>query len=96
MGADEIAKRRRQRMIGIAITAAYDAICSTLTEPQHRKRRTSKADIDHFEVGSGVPATAEQTPYLSDREGSQLFAGPVTSRTKASASFASRLVVGCC
>jgi hypothetical protein len=31
--ADEIAKRRRQRMIHIAITAAaYDAICSTLPE----------------------------------------------------------------
>jgi hypothetical protein len=31
--ADEVAKRRRQRMICIAITAAaYDAIASTLTD----------------------------------------------------------------
>ena len=32
MEADEIAKRRCQHMISIAITTAYHAICSTLSE----------------------------------------------------------------
>jgi hypothetical protein len=34
--ADEVEKRRRQRMIRIAITAAYHAICSTMPEDAAR------------------------------------------------------------